>query len=55
MKKADQFMNDYKSRFNEVDTDWQYRYSIQLYSNSPRFFLDNPDKLISFLYPFNKI
>ena len=53
-EKADQFMNDYKSRFNEVDTDWQYRYSIQLYSNSPRYFLDNPDKLISFLYPLTK-
>ena len=44
-------LEEYKKQAVSEQSDWHNRYSIQLYSNSPRFFLDNPNTLYEYLEP----
>ena len=48
---ANKFLETYKKQSKSADDDWKYRYSVQLYSNSPRFFLDYPSELLKYLDP----
>lgn len=48
---ANKFLDSYKKQAKSADDDWKYRYSVQLYSNSPRFFLDYPIELLKYLDP----
>src|SRR3989339_1927205 len=46
---ASLLLDEYRKQEISEKSDWHNRYSIQLYSNSPRFFLDNPNTLLEYL------
>lgn len=48
---ANILLQAYKESQQEIKSDWFCRYSIQLYSNSPRYFLDHPYELLTYLNP----
>jgi len=48
---ADFLLKSYKESQQKLNSDWFCRYSIELYSNSPRYFLDHPYELLDYLSP----
>jgi hypothetical protein len=48
---ANILLQSYKESQQKINSDWFCRYSIELYSNSPRYFLDHPYELLDYLNP----